>query len=475
MTSPATPTAENLTPVLCAQLPWLRGIVGCERLSGGASQETWRLRARTADAEIDLALRRVPGGAAFARNVEQIGPVAEARVLRSADAAGVPVPHLLYELQPADGLGHGYVMTWLSGETLGARIVRDAALAPVRPRLAAACGEILARIHGIDIVANGLAEVLPVVTPATLVGQTWARYRGFATPQPMIDYTARWLLEHLPPPVAPRLVHGDFRNGNLMVGPQGIVGVLDWEIAHLGDPMRDLGWLCTNSWRFGVTELPVGGFGTREALCEAYRQTSGHAVDLAHLHFWEVFGSFWWAVGCLEMADQYRAGPDVSVERPAIGRRSSECQVDCVNLLIPGPVTLTDAAPLPDSQLPRTDELLESVRDFLRQDVSADTQGRTRFLARVAANSLDIVLRERALGPRAIAGEHARLRALCGDGELDALRWELVERLRNASLSLDDAALIHHLRQTVFDRVMIDQPGYSGAQTARDAATTSPG
>lgn len=463
---------QAVARVLVPRVPGLEAVLACDRQSGGASQETWRLRVQTVEGLADLALRRVPGGAAFARNVEQIGPAAEARLLRCAAAAGVPVPRLVYELAPDDGLGLGYVMSWLDGETLGARIVRDPALDPVRPQLAAHCGEVLARIHGIDVAANGLDRVLPTVAPATLVEQTWARYRGFTTPQPMIDYTARWLLSHLPPPVAPRLVHGDFRNGNLMIGPAGIVGVLDWEIAHLGDPMRDLGWLCTNSWRFGVSALPVGGFGTREDLFDAYAAQCGRPVDPAHVHFWEVFGSFWWAVGCLEMADQYRAGPDVSVERPAIGRRSSECQIDCVNLLIPGPVILGAAAAPADAQLPQTDELLLSVRDFLRQDVSADTQGRTRFLARVAANSLDIVLRERAQGPRAAAAEHARLQALCGPGELDALRWQLVEQIRHGTRPLADPALVTHLRQTVFDRVMIDQPGYSGAQTAKDAATT---
>ena len=117
------------------------------------------------------------------------------------------------------------------------------------------------------------------------------------------------------------------------------------------------------------------------------------------MKFWEVFGSFWWAVGCLGMAEHFRTGPDKTVERPGIGRRSSECQVDCVNLLIPGPVALVEGKPFSSTlDMPRTDELVSSVRDYLRSDVMAATEGRTNFLARVASNSLDIVLRELSLG-----------------------------------------------------------------------------
>ena len=138
--------------------------------------------------------------------------------------------------------------------------------------------------------------------------------------------------------------------------------------------------ICTNSWRFGVTELPVGGFGEYEDLFAGYESVTGQKVDAEHVKFWEVFGSFWWAVGCLGMAEHYRSGPDQTVERPAIGRRSSECQVDCVNLLIPGPVELIEPQDLTDSDdMPRADELLISVRDFLR-DAEVDYQ--RVFLAR---------------------------------------------------------------------------------------------
>ena len=236
--------------------------------------------------------------------------------------------------------------------------------------------------------------------------------------------------------------------------------------------MRDLGWLCTNSWRFGRSELPVGGFGTREELFCAYASASGRPVDAERVRWWEVFGSFWWGVACLGMAEQYRAGPDRSVERAAIGRRSSECQVDCVNLLVPGPLEPAPAeAAAPALDLPRLDELVASVRDYLRGDAMRETRGRTRFLARVAGNALEIALRELAAGGARHARERERLRGLLGrDGELETLRGELSRRLRDGSLALDAPGIAACLRQAVVDQVAIDQPAYSGLRTALENA-----
>jgi hypothetical protein len=241
---------------------------------------------------------------------------------------------------------------------------------------------------------------------------------------------------------------------------------LDWEVAHIGDPMRDLGWICTNSWRFGRSDLPVGGFGEYADLFAGYESVSGTVVDPERVHYWEVYGSFWWAVGCLGMAEHYRHGPDQTVERPGIGRRSSECQIDCVNLLIPGEIELI-GDPGPDStEMPRIDELLVSVRDFLREDVMAATEGRINFLARVAGNSLDIVLRDLALGPAHRAAELSRLEVLLEThGGLEELRAQLVSALRDG-MALDHPGLAEHLRQTVVNQVAIDQPRYSGFKTA---------
>jgi hypothetical protein len=284
----------------------------------------------------------------------------------------------------------------------------------------------------------------------------------------MIDYTARWLLAHLPRDAEMALVHNDFRNGNLMVSPTGVVAVLDWEVAHIGDPMRDLGWICTNSWRFGRGDLPVGGFGNYADLFAGYQSVSGRSVDPARVKFWEVFGSFWWAIGCLGMAEHYRTGPDNTVERPAIGRRSSECQVDCVNHLIPGPIALVaGTAPAMADEMPRIDELLTSVRDFLHREIMAESSGRTSFLARVAGNSLDIVLRDCSLGPAHRRLEQTRLAALlASEGSLEDLRWRLVKGLRAGEMPLDYPGLSEHLRHTVVNQIAIDQPKYAGFKTA---------
>jgi len=458
---------ETLQAVLKKYFAGFRRLVSCERLSAGANKETYRMVIETDAGERRLAMRRTPGGITTPEVIGNVGLRTEATLFRRAREAGVPEPEVFCVLEQEDGLGDAFIMEWLDGETLGARIVRSEALAQIRPQLAYQCGRIMAQIHAIDLEKTGLNKLLDVMSPEAVVDQTWDRYRVLKTPQPMIDYAARWLKDHLPKNARMTLVHSDFRSGNLMVSPQGVVAVLDWELAHIGDPMRDLGYICANSWRFGNSDLPVGGFGQYDDFFRGYEEVSGQKVDPEHVKFWEVFGSFWWAGGCLRMAELYRSGYDKSVERIAIGRRSSECQVDCVNLLIPGPVSLVEADDAVSSEMPRVDELIVSVRDFLRGDVMNQTRGRANFMARVASNSLDIVLRDLSVGDRHRQLELERLRRLLGaSGDLDSLRWRLVHALRDGSMALDQPGLAEHLRTTVVNQIAIDQPVYSGFKTA---------
>jgi len=454
-------------------LPGFERLESCDRLSAGASRETYRLNVMIAGAERRLALRRAEGEG---RSAMGSGPglEVEARLFAAARSAGVPGPEVLLVLRPEDGLGAGFVMEWIDGETLGGKIARGAELAGARKGLARQCGEILAKLHSVDVAAAGLGDVLESFTPEHSVRKTHAAYLELHSPQPMIDFTAMWLLKNLPKERPLRLVHSDFRNGNLIVDPaKGVVAVLDWELAHVGDPMRDLGWLATRSWRFGVPEKAVGGFGDLDDLVAGYEGASGEEVDREAVHFWEVFGSFWWAVGTLSMGQSFRVGMETSLERPAIGRRSSECQIDCVNLLIRGKAEapLSVAQSLSTTDLPRTDELIVGIRDFLKGEAAQAMMGRNQFLARVGANALDIVLRELALGPDAVRREAEALRGLLGrDGPLQAQRENLCRAIRFGEIDLARADLHAYLRNSVHAQVLIDQPGYAGAlESARNA------
>lgn len=449
---------STLSPVLERVRPGFRELRKADRLTGGASQETWRLRLETESGEETLCLRRSSGAVGGVEG-SSLSPAAEAGLMMAAAAAGVPEPEVVHVLEPADGLGEGFLMTWLTGETLGGRIANSSRFEALRPALSRQCGHILGRIHSVD--PASLHAGLEHYTPAQLVEATWQQYRDFHTPQPMLDFAARWLLENLPPEVPPALVHGDFRNGNLMVSEEaGIVGVLDWELAAIGDPIRDLGWLCVNSWRFGQAEFPVGGFGLVSDLLEAYRETTGRDVAPAHLNFWIVFGSFWWSVCCLRMADSYRSGENRSVERPAIGRRASEGQADLVAMLIPGALKDLPGAAGSQGDLPSLPELLQSTADFLAAEVAPELAGARGYLVRVAANSIGIVRRQVELGPALDAAEHTRLEQLLSrQGSLQTMRWVLVEALRG-DMSLETPGLAEHLRLTVRGQLAIDQPGY---------------
>ena len=323
--------SDALAEVVRNHVQGATGISGIKRLSGGANQETWALDAETENGAVAMILRRACGGdAPGGTGVMHVSLETEAKLLGLAEEAGVPVPHVRYVLQPDDGLGRGFIMDRVEGETIARKILRDDAYAEARPKLARQCGEILARIHAISTTDLRALAIMPAAAQLEQYRQTYDRYDY---PHPVFELAFRWLEERTPATTKPALVHGDFRNGNLIVGPDGVRAVLDWEIAHLGDPTEDLGWICVNSWRFGNIDKPVGGFGEREDLFAGYETASGVPVDPERAKFWEVFGTLKWGIMCMGMYNVYITGADPSVERAAIGRRSSETEIDLLRIL----------------------------------------------------------------------------------------------------------------------------------------------
>ena len=309
--------------------PGATGAGGLTRLSGGATQEIWAFDAVGARRPEPLILRRAPGGGPVS-SATHIGLTKEGQVVRAAQAAGVAAPLVRHILAPEDRLGQGYVMQRIEGETLGRRIARDPAYAKARETLAFQCGQAAAAIHRVDL--DALPE-LPAKTPLGQIDELEAGYRATGVARPVMELALRWLKDRSPHDAPRTLVHGDFRNGNIIVGEEGLRAVLDWELAYIGDPMADLGWICVNSWRFGELDSPVGGFGRREDLFAGYEAAGGVKVDPQRVRFWEALGVMRWGLMCAGMVLAYRSGASVSVERPMIARRASETELDLLDLL----------------------------------------------------------------------------------------------------------------------------------------------
>jgi aminoglycoside phosphotransferase (APT) family kinase protein len=318
------PGVAELAADLAAALG-AREVRDVQRLSGGASRETFAFEA---DGRALILQRDRPGA------MRQAGMATEARLLRAAAETGVPVPAVV--ATDADAAGPGLADSalggsWLvvervAGETIPRKILRDDEFAASRPQLAAQCGRALAGIHAIDP-----AEV-PGLDDADQFDQFRALLDAMGEPHPAFELGFRWLEPRRPARRADTVVHGDFRNGNLVVGPDGLRAVLDWELAHLGDPLEDLAWLCLRAWRFGA-EPRVGGFGDVDDLVAAYEAASGVAVDRGELAWWEAMGTLKWGIMCMVQAATHLSGTARSVELAAIGRRVCEVEHDLLLLL----------------------------------------------------------------------------------------------------------------------------------------------
>ena len=283
-------------------------------LAGGASKEAWSV---DADGE-RLLVRRAAGGVIHRHTLSLRH---EFEVLQAAHEAGVSVPRPVAYIEDLDGR-EAFVMERLEGETIGRRIVRG----PVPERLPAQMAEELAKIHALA------PDRLPFLEQAT-IDRLVDELDEVGEPHPAIELGLWWLREQRPPVREPVVVHGDFRIGNLVVRDDGLAGVLDWEFAHLDDPVRDLAFALVRAWRFGVPEKRLGGVGPVEPYLDRYNELTGRAVTLDELDYWELAGNVGWATGCLTQAQRHLTGQDRSVELAVLGRLGAEVEYEICHLL----------------------------------------------------------------------------------------------------------------------------------------------
>ncbi len=379
----------------------------------------------------------------------------ERALLDAAAAAGVPVPVVVAGGDGAgDGLGAGWlVVERLEGETIPRKILRDAAWAEARRALTAQCGRALAAIHAIDPAA---VAGLP---PRDPLGEPLPFLDALGEVRPALELGVRWLGAHRPEEGRRVTVHGDFRCGNLLVGPEGLRGVLDWELAHAGDPAEDVGWLCAPAWRFGGPGV-VGGFGSLDELLAAYAAGGGATMTRARVYWWQVYATVKWATICALQAASHLSGVTRSVELAAIGRRVCESEWDLFVLLGVAPVGAVEApaaagGPQAPFGRPTAAELVEAVREYVEAAVMERNEGSARFEARVARNALAIVERELALRPAVTAAHADRLRGL---GAADDAALAAAIRAGAYEDRWDEVAA--SLAASAHDQLLVANPSY---------------
>jgi aminoglycoside phosphotransferase (APT) family kinase protein len=422
--------------------PW--EVAEVRRLSGGASRLTWSVRLDRAEEHVDVIVQQErPGG------VGALAMPFQVELLEAARIEGVPVPAVL-----ASGGSPGrcwVVLEHLPGTSLPRHILGGAEYDGIRPLLARRLGKVLASIHRIPV--DGID--LPTGDP---LAQLRMLSDFLDEPSPAFELGFRWLEESRPRVQGETLVHGDFRMGNILVAPDAVTAVLDWELAHLGDPAEDLGWFCARAWRFGSPDR-AGGVGPVEDLLAGYAEGGGEPPDGETLDWWEAFGALKWGLICGLQAATHLRGSHRSVELAAIGRRSSECEEDLL-AIIDGPSDEEPPEP-PDADVvsgphvrPSAAELLDAVAEHLG-DLRTRMDGSAAFHLRVSTKALEMVSRELRLSPVLDARQRSRLEAV---GMRDDR--ELAEGIRDGSIGVDRPELHRLVRQAVRDKLAVAHPGY---------------
>lgn len=420
----------------------MAGPANVQRLTGGATMESWRFTV----GEEAFVLRRAPS-LAFMEG-RPFNHATEAALIDAARAAGVTAPEVMTVLEEGDGIGSGFVMRALPG-TADPRTIQAM---PDPAAIVRQAARDLARIHSLGR-ADLPAEV-PVLDYGEGVAGLRQQFDEAGGDRPIIALGLRWLADNLPAPVEPVLNHGDYRLGNLLCEQGQLTGVLDWELAHFGDPHEDLAFGCMAVWRFANYGQPALGLGSLEDYFAAYEAESGRSVDPARFRFWSVYRTVWWALGCLRQAQVWRDGQDRMLERVVISRRTSENELDLLMLLeedAPEAEQSPQLQPISNHEHlgeAREGELAQAISEWL-ETIKPLMTGHDRFQLAVARNALGMIARNDLHLP--------------ADMEDAALSEAILAGARD----LSDPGLLGRLRQIVLEKVTVDVPKYPALAVAR--------
>lgn len=310
-------------------------ITDAKPLAGGASRDTWLFSIQIGDTVEKIVLRRDLPTQMFA---EALTREQEYNLMDAAYQQGVKVAKMRWLCTDETVLGSPFfIMDYVSGISIGRRVIKQPELADARQALPQQMAEELAKIHTIDPAQETLAFLKRPKdgrSPAEeAIHESYSILNNLGVHNPVWEWTLRWAQNNLPPQNDLCFVHGDFRIGNLLVDEQGLTAVIDWEFGHVGNPDEELGYLCMRDWRFGEGTKRASGLTDRETFIKAYEKASGRAVSRESVDWWEAMGNIRWGIICMSQANRHLSGDEPSVELASLGRRSAEMQLEALRLI----------------------------------------------------------------------------------------------------------------------------------------------
>jgi aminoglycoside phosphotransferase (APT) family kinase protein len=266
------------------------------RVATGRSRENWLFDAvwgSGPDAEREpLIVRRDPEGGLL-----ETDRGAEFAVLQALEGTAVPAPRPRWLDAAGSELGRPSLVMRREPGTCDYYVVNGDRPLPERVALARRFCELLAEVHRVDWRAAGMGDFLTDPGPSAALAEldAWEAVlrRDQLEPYPEVELALRWLRGHAPRSPVTVLVHGDFKPGNVLLDGDRIVALLDWELAHLGDPHEDLGWV-TQPLR--TREHLIDGAWEQADLLDHYQQVTGLEVEPGAVAWWQAMASFKTAV-----------------------------------------------------------------------------------------------------------------------------------------------------------------------------------
>ncbi len=296
--------AKTVETYLKDSIPGLEGDLQIRQFPGGYSNLTYLLHF----GDRELVLRRPPFGTK-AKSAHDMGR--EYRVLSKLHQAFPYCPKpLLYTEDVSITSEPFYVMERIQGIILRREIPEGLSLSgDTLRRLGANFIRVLAELHAVDYESIGLGELGRPKGYVQRQVEGWIkRYRNARTPDaPDCERVMEWVMEHMPPDSAKSgIIHNDYRFDNVIIDPKSperIIGVLDWEMATLGDPLMDFGnsvayWVepgDPEDWHtMRLMPVEISGVLSRKDIVSLYERESGRSLD--NMDFYHCFGLFRFAV-----------------------------------------------------------------------------------------------------------------------------------------------------------------------------------